>query len=167
MKNRDRTLKTRAADWLLHSIEEDDRLPGFWDWSIEKELMYIGWAFVIMLAAVYVVLLLFFREYLGEITCLFRVLFGVYCPVCGGSRAALYMFTGHFLKSLYYNPTVLTAAVVCVPFLGLNTLCYGTKGRVRGMRYHNLYLWGIVIVAVVNVIWKNYYLLIEGIALIP
>lgn len=154
-------------NWFFHEIEAEDSSRHFWEWSIEKELIFIGWGLLFLILAGYLFLIVCVPDVLGEVTCLFRILFGVYCPVCGGSRAAWYLVTGHIMQSLFYNPSVLTAAVICVPFLLLNTACYATKGKVRGMRYHNVYLYIIAVVALLNCIWKNYALLAEGIALIP
>lgn len=154
-------------NWFFHEIEEEDGSRRFWDWSIEKELLFIGWGLLFLILAGYLVLIVCAPDMLGEVTCLFRILFGVYCPVCGGSRAAWYLATGHILQSLYYNPAVFAAAVICIPFLLLNTMCYATKGRFLGMRYHNIYLFVIIAAAILNCIWKNYALLAEGIALIP
>lgn len=40
----------------------------------------------------------------GEIPCLFHIITGLYCPGCGGTRAAAALLRGQILKSLVYNP---------------------------------------------------------------
>lgn len=38
--------------------------------------------------------------------CLFRLLTGLYCPGCGGTRALVYLAQGRLLKSVVYHPLV-------------------------------------------------------------
>ena len=151
----------------MHGLQPEDEERNFFDWSIDKEVLFLGWGLLILVLCGYLGLYLFFRNQIGSVTCFFRIFFGVYCPVCGGSRAAWYMITGHWLKSLYYNATVLVTCIIGVPYLISNTLCYVTKGKMKGMRYHTIYLIIVVGIAILNCIWKNYALLGKGIALIP
>lgn len=50
--------------------------------------------------------------------CMFRRILGIYCPGCGGTRAAYYLVTGHPVKSFFFHPAVLYVAVVYVIFMG-------------------------------------------------
>jgi len=43
--------------------------------------------------------------------CILHHFTGLYCPGCGGTRAFVALTHGQFLKSLYYHPLVLYAAV--------------------------------------------------------
>lgn len=49
--------------------------------------------------------------------CMLRELTGYYCPGCGGTRAFFSLLRGDILKSLYYNPIVVYAAVVMLCLL--------------------------------------------------
>ena len=42
----------------------------------------------------------------GEIPCLFRLLTGLYCPGCGGTRAVKALLRGHIVQSFMYHPLV-------------------------------------------------------------
>lgn len=43
--------------------------------------------------------------------CFVRMLFGVYCPGCGGTRAVISLLHGRILESLWYHPVVLYTVV--------------------------------------------------------
>lgn len=154
-------------NWFLHDIEECDGSNKFWDWSVEKILVFVGWGMLTIILLGYLAIWRLAPQQFGQVTCFFRIVLGIYCPVCGCSRAALYMITGHLIKSLYFNAVVPVGSLICIPFLILNTLCYLTNGRIKGMRYHNVYAFIILGVTIVNFVWKNYMLLYKGIALIP
>lgn len=154
-------------NWFWHGIWPEDHEKNFFAWSIDKECLWLGWGMLFIVLGGYAAFFALYSDHVGEVTCFFRIVFHVYCPVCGGSRAALYMITGHWLKSLYYNPVVLPVCLIGVPYLITNTLCYATKGKCKGMRYQNIYLILVVAIAIINCIWKNYVLLHDGIALIP
>lgn len=51
--------------------------------------------------------------------CLFRLLTGLYCPGCGGTRALKCLLQGKVLTSLYYNPLIVYMAVVGAVETGL------------------------------------------------
>lgn len=44
--------------------------------------------------------------------CLFQLVTGLYCPGCGGTRAAVYLLRGQVITSLVYHPLVLYTALV-------------------------------------------------------
>lgn len=49
--------------------------------------------------------------------CLFRGVFGLPCPTCGGTRCTLSLWQGHLLSALAYNPLVAVGNVVFVAWL--------------------------------------------------
>lgn len=42
----------------------------------------------------------------GDIKCSFYTVVHLYCPGCGGTRAAYYLFHGRIIKSFLFNPFV-------------------------------------------------------------
>lgn len=49
--------------------------------------------------------------------CVFRRILGIYCPGCGGTRAAYYLAAGHPFKSFFCHPAVFYTAVVYAIFM--------------------------------------------------
>ena len=49
---------------------------------------------------------------LPEINCLFLLLFGLYCPGCGGTRSVLAFVSGDLFRSLCYFPPLWVAGLV-------------------------------------------------------
>ena len=98
--------------------------------------------------------------------CLLNAYLGIYCPGCGGSRAVKELFTGNILASLYYHPLVPYAAGIYLFFMGSWTLSYLSKGRIRGIKFHNWFLYGALAVIGGNFLLKNLLRLIWGITLL-
>lgn len=42
----------------------------------------------------------------GDVKCAFYTVVHLYCPGCGGTRAAYYLFHGRIIKSFLFNPFV-------------------------------------------------------------
>ena len=99
--------------------------------------------------------------------CVLRTFLGIYCPGCGGTRALEYLLQGQLLKSLYYHPIVLYGAVICGWYWITHTLKHLTKGRIKGMRYRNLYAYLAAVILAINFIWKNFMLIFGHAELIP
>ncbi|MBO4389703.1 MAG: DUF2752 domain-containing protein [Lachnospiraceae bacterium] len=154
-------------DWFFYDGSEDHPGQKITEWSIEKTLTLVGYIALAIVLSGYAVLLLFFRDYMGEETCFMRIVFHLYCPVCGGSHAVLELLRLHPLQSLYWHPAVLPAILITVPFLGLNTLCILTKGKIPGMRYHDLYMVLVLAIMILNWIVKNVLLVTQGIEMLP
>lgn len=101
------------------------------------------------------------------IPCVFHELTGLYCPGCGGTRACKYLLHGDILKSLQYHPLVPYAAFVVLLEVGsylLSKLLH--KPRLFVRRFEVFTYIGVAIV-IVNWIWKNYFLIVRGIDLLP
>ena len=50
-------------------------------------------------------------ETFRKLPCVFRMFTGLYCPVCGGTRAVKALLRGQIGMSLYYHPFVLYLTV--------------------------------------------------------
>jgi hypothetical protein len=71
--------------------------------------------------------------------CKFKELTGIPCIACGGSRAALCAFKGRFLKSIYYNGAVFYGMALAFWFFISHTLCIITKGKIKGLKWRDIY----------------------------
>ncbi len=89
---------------------------------------------------------------------MFRVL-GIYCPGCGGTRAFKYLLKGQILESIYYHPVVLYGAAFYIIFMFSRIVEYISKGKVKGIKWRNIYLYIAVIIIVINFVVKNIALL--------
>lgn len=87
--------------------------------------------------------------------CLFPVIFGLYCPCCGGTRALKSLFEGDILSSFYYLPVVPYTVLLYMVFMFSQTLRIISRGKIKAMKYHNLYLYIATFLIVVNWIVKN------------
>ncbi|RZT00738.1 DUF2752 domain-containing protein [Cuneatibacter caecimuris] len=99
--------------------------------------------------------------------CALRTWLGIYCPGCGGSRSFRFLLHGQILQSLFYHPLVPYGAAVCGWYWITHTLRHLTRGRIKGMRYRNLYCYLAVAIVILNFIWKNVMLLAFHMELIP
>lgn len=99
--------------------------------------------------------------------CLFHSLTGLYCPGCGGTRAVRSLLRGDLRMSFQYHPLVLYAVFVLIVELVLRMASKG-KNNLRDIRKRErlLIIAGVVIV-VVNWIFKNYMLIVQGVDLLP
>lgn len=88
--------------------------------------------------------------------CIFWQRFGVYCPGCGGTRAVQAFLHGHFLQSLWYHPLVMYCAVMYLIFMLSHTLEKLHVPFVKGMKFKEWIMYGMLVVLVANFILKNY-----------
>lgn len=80
--------------------------------------------------------------------CIVRRLYGIYCPGCGGTRALLAFFQGHFLESFFYHPIVMYVAVMV-----LYHLLFRKKPKVA-------YVYVALGIIIINCIIRNVLLLV-------
>lgn len=134
--------------------------------SLEDNLFRLGYIFlgISLVAGV-----LFYYVLLPHISlppCVLYTYFGLYCPGCGGTRAFISLLHGHILKSLWYHPLVVYSAVLYGGFMLSHAAARLTRFRYfSGLRFHNWYLYGALVVLGVNWILRNALLLCMGIRL--
>ena len=99
--------------------------------------------------------------------CLFHLITGLYCPGCGGTRACRYLARGEIVQSLWYHPLVIYMAVI-------GTVEAVTYVLARVRKKPQLYLGHLVtftnigvVIVIVNMIVKNFMLLVLGIDPLP
>ena len=97
--------------------------------------------------------------------CIWDILFGIYCPGCGGTRALMALLKGKPLTALWYHPVVVYGVVLYGIFMVSQLLSLLSKGHIKGIRFHNWYLYWAVIIIVVNCLAKNYLRIRHGITI--
>lgn len=65
------------------------------------------------------------------------------------------LIQGKFLDSLYYHPLVLYGAVLYLAFMLSQTVALLSRGRLKGLRFHQWFLFGAVFLIVLNCLIKN------------
>lgn len=122
----------------MNKIKEKTRILDEPERSLYHAEIILIFAFAVFYIIVYALVCLF--PSLESITvCQFKAHTGIPCPSCGGTRAIYYFFTGRFVKSIYYHPAAFYAAVLAAIFFITQTLQIVTKGKIRGIRWHQWY----------------------------
>lgn len=92
--------------------------------------------------------------------CMFYRYTGLYCPGCGGTRAAYYLAGGELFKSFLCHPFVPYVAIVYTVFM---TVCFYrrhiAKGVYRPMKIER-YAYGAVAILLLQFVIKNILLLV-------
>ena len=97
--------------------------------------------------------------------CMWDKVFGIYCPGCGGTRAVEALFHGKFLTAAWYHPAFVYGAGIYCIFMFSHLLKKITGGRIKGVRFHDWYLYGAVVIIILNCLIRNYLRLRHGIYL--
>lgn len=123
--------------------------------STEDQLFFIGLAAPFLAAVIW----LFYYRVLAGLWpfrgCIWDQLFGFYCPGCGGTRAIEALLSGHLLKSLWYHPIILYGVGIYSTFMISQIISRLSGGRIHGVRFHNWYLYGALVIIAVNLLVKN------------
>lgn len=81
--------------------------------------------------------------------CPFKMLTGIDCPGCGGTRAFIALLHGDIIASFKFNPFIIYAAVISLIFYISQFLRFITHERIHGFHLHiKFIIWGAVILAV-------------------
>ncbi len=125
---------------------------------LECDLYIIGWYLLGMGFLLFGIWSVLPASALEKFTtpCMFRVVTGLYCPGCGGTRAVTMLLAGKVRASFWYHPVVPYGAAVYVWYMVSHTAEYLSDGRLNiGMRYRNLYLWAALTIVVLQTVVKN------------
>lgn len=123
----------------------------------ETALFFTGWTLLAILCLFWI----FYRLFPGFfssllVPCLVKSTLGIYCPGCGGTRAAAAFLRGDFLTSFICHPLVLYTATVGGWFLISQTIARISGRRLNiGMKYRDGYIWAALVIVIVNFIVKN------------
>lgn len=138
---------------------------GYLPTGADRLVFTLGW----IAAALGLVLLLLYhlvpwvREHFGmPYTCAFLQATGFYCPGCGMTRAAKSLLEGHLWRSFLYHPALLYAVACLAVFLISQTLGALSRGKLRVLHFHPLYLYIFAGIIIVQWIVKNLVLLCAG-----
>lgn len=136
------------------------------DLRLEKNIYEAG--ILLLLAGIFLLIMKrFFPVDLPLPPCFFHKWTGYYCPGCGGTRAVKALLRGDIMDSFFYHPVVIYGAVLYGWYMLSHTIEYLSKGRLRiSMPYTEKYLYGVVIIILVQWVFKNAVKIIGGIDLI-
>lgn len=98
--------------------------------------------------------------------CYFRTHFHLYCPGCGGSRAAIALLQGNITESLRYNPITLLFLldIILITLIVIVNHISGEKYTFSKLRL--LYNVGFLVFIVFYFLLRNYLWLVHGIDLL-
>ena len=84
----------------------------------------------------------------GGYSCAYRRATGMFCPGCGGTRAAIYLARFHIINSIKMNAAVPLGAFFYILFMIIETLHYGFD--IKGFKEKHVYIMiGIFVAAIV------------------
>lgn len=93
-----------------------------------------------------------------SLPCAFRLATGFYCPGCGGTRAVKFFLSGQMIKSFIYHPLIPYLGIGGGIFMVSQTASRVTRGKIRGMKFRNWYVYMMGIVILVQFFIKNFVL---------
>ena len=133
--------------------------------SIEDKLYYIGLGLLFPLFVVgpLVVNLLLPHIEFPDKQCMLLMVTGIYCPGCGGTRAVISLYKGQIWESFCYHPMVLYGVIVYLIYMLTHTMDRFHIGKIKGMKFRPIYLYGALIILVINFLIKNILKLCFGI----
>lgn len=79
---------------------------------LKRDFIIVNAAVGVAILVTLIVMLLQQLKVLPSYPCGLRQLFGIYCPGCGGTRAMIALFHGHFLRSLVCNPAIILGGLL-------------------------------------------------------
>lgn len=130
--------------------------------KIERTFYIIGASlggFALILCLLYKMFPMDFGQFL--MPCMFHQVTGLYCPGCGGTRAAAALVQGKWLLSFFYHPIVPYTAVIYIWYMASHSIQRFSGGKVKiAMGYRDAYLWIALVLVAVNFLIKNAALLL-------
>ncbi len=135
--------------------------------TLEDQLYRVGLVLLILVVVSVIVLKKILPPGLKLTTCPLYAMTGYYCLGCGGTRAFIKLLEGDVIGSFIYHPVVLYVTIIFFIFMISHTIekmlryHYSRKSIsdkrpfIRGLKFRPWYLYGVLVVAVVNMIIKN------------
>ncbi len=129
----------------------------------ENQLYQIGVASIVLMLLGILVISRFPNVVAGYgFPCVFRKLTGLYCPGCGGTRAVRFFLRGKLISSFICHPLVPYMGIGGGLFMSSQSLSRLTFGKIKGMKFRNIYVYLMAVIIVVQFIVKNVLLLFWG-----
>lgn len=100
---------------------------------------------------------------LPDSECMVHMIFGIYCPGCGGTRAVIALLHGDLLRSAWYHPFVMYTVMMYAWFMLSHTLEKLHVPLIRGMKFREWILYGMLVMIALNFVLKNVLLFCFGI----
>ena len=91
--------------------------------------------------------------------CPSHIIFGLYCPLCGGTRAISSLIRGDLILSLIYNPAVLPALIAFVVY-DVFALIAILKNKDKVLKIHKSVWISILAILIINWLVRNALLII-------
>lgn len=99
--------------------------------------------------------------------CAFHAVTGLYCPGCGGTRAAFAFCRGHVLTSFLLHPFVPFVGILGIWFMITQTIERLCKKQLKWtLHYSNALLWGALAIVVINFLLRNAIYIFTGITIL-
>ena len=138
------------------------------DKKLDKYFYITGWIVLILIAVLVTYVKIKGIGVLKKMPpCAFNAVTGLYCPGCGGTRAAIAFFRGQLIRSFKFHPFVLYGFVVGGWFMISQTIERISGGRIKiGMHFRPVYLWIALAIVLINWFIKDAFILIGGIHLL-
>ena len=124
--------------------------------STEK-LLYIISILLIVSGGIFIAVYFALIDYMGYnelLNCRMKAIFGIPCPGCGGTRSLKALLKGDILSSLRYNSFATYSVVMYLIFFVTNTLDLISGGKVKGMKFHLIYLWIAIVILIGQYVFK-------------
>lgn len=124
--------------------------------NFEHQIFKLGLVFIAISA---IIVFIYFKIIAPNVdipTCMWDSILGIYCPGCGGTRAVIALLHGDIILSLWYHPVVLYSVVIFSAFMLSQGFARITNYRyIKGIPFYNWYLYGALLIIVINVVVKN------------
>lgn len=89
----------------------------------------------------------------------------LYCPGCGGTRALIALFHGQFFRALWYHPAFVLGAVWWVVYMASQAIWRLRRQKGWVLHYSDRWLIGLLLVAGINCVVRNFLLVTLGIGI--
>ncbi|WP_276948461.1 DUF2752 domain-containing protein [Acetatifactor muris] len=133
--------------------------------DLETELFRTGLILGMTGIGIWIVYRCWLNDILPRIPCMFDRVAGIYCPGCGGTRAAEALLQGHILLSVWYHPLILYMVIIGGGFMLTQGLNRAGIRAIKGWKFHNWYLYAGIVILVSNFLLKNILRFVWGITL--